>query len=151
MTAPRGSVPILIRSGRNPFEVWLLVACVVAGIVGLVVPGESASSVVKSLPYWEAVSWFSGLTLGGVVSLTGVFSRGVTSLFVERVGMAILTCLTLAYSVSIVAQVGIVRGATLPALLTGLFAVSCAVRFFNLTADLKRMEGIATKSVDGDE
>lgn len=147
----RGGVPILVRSGRNPFEVWLLVACVVAGIVGLISPVDSASAVVKALPHWEVLCWFSGLTLGGLVGLAGVFSRGVVSLLVERVGMVILTCLTFAYSVSIVAQVGIAAGATLPALLTGLFSVSCAIRFFNISADLKRMEDIATKQLDGDE
>ena len=147
----RGGVPILVRSGRNPFEVWLLVACVVAGIVGLISPADTASTVVKALPHWEALCWFSGLTLGGLVGLAGAFSRGVMSLLVERVGMVILTCLTFAYSVSIVAQVGIAAGATLPALLTGLFAVSCAVRFFNISSDLKSMEDIATKQMDGDE
>jgi hypothetical protein len=140
----------LVRSGRNPFEVWLLVACVAAGVVGLVAP-DASSAIAKSLPHWELTCWYAGLTFGGLVSLVGVFSKGVNSLFIERVGMVVLTCLTLAYSVSIIVQVGAVKGATLPAFLTGLFAVACAVRFFNITIDLKRMEGIAIKSLDGDE
>lgn len=149
MIMARGGVPILVRSGRNPFEVWLLVACVVVGIVGLVQPSSTSNAITSLLPGWEVVTWYAGLAGGGAVSLFGVFGSGLTALLVERVGLIILTCLTLAYSIAVVTQIGF-RGA-LPALFTGLFAVACAVRFVHITTDLKRMEDIATTRLDGDE
>jgi len=145
----RGGVPLLVRSGRNPFEVLLLVACAMAGVIGLVAPNASANAITAALPHWEVLCWYSGLLAGGVISLAGVFARGVTSLFVERVGIILLACLMLAYALALFAQVGI-RG-VLPASITGLFAVACAVRFVYITTDLKRMEDIATKTLDGDE
>jgi len=145
----RGGVPLLVRSGRNPFEVLMLCACAIAGAAGLIAPAASSNAITATLPHWEVVCWYSGLLAGGVISLAGVFARGVTSLLVERVGIILLACLMLAYALALFVQVGI-RG-TLPALITGLFAVACAVRFVYITADLKRMEDIATKTLDGDE
>lgn len=149
MIMARGGVPLLVRSGQNPFEVLMLCACAVAGAIGLVAPNASANAITATLPHWEVLCWYSGLLVGGLVGLAGVFARGVTSLFVERVGIILLACLMLAYALALFVQVGF-RG-ILPALVTGLFAVACAVRFVYITTDLKRMEEIATKSLDGDE
>ena len=145
----RGGVPLLVRSGRNPFEVLMLAACVAVGGVGLIDPQATSGAITAALPHWQALCWYGGLVGGGLVSVIGVFSRGVVSLVVERVGVVILTCLMLAYTTAVITQIGI-RG-TLPAVFTGLFAVACAVRFVYISADLKRMEDIATKSLDGDE
>lgn len=145
----RGGVPLLVRSGRNPFEVWMLSACVATGVFGLVQPQATSGAITAALPHWEAVAWYAGLTAGGLLGLIGVFSRGVNSLLIERVGVVMLTCLTLAYSVAVIAQVGF-KG-VLPAAFTGLFALACATRFVYITTDLKRMEDIATKKLDGDE
>jgi hypothetical protein len=149
MIMARGGVPLLIRSGRNPFEVLMLSACVASGVVGLAEPQSASGVITAALPHWESVCWYGGLAAGGVVGIIGVFSRGVTSLLIERVGIVMLTFLTLAYSMAIITQVGL-RGA-LPALFTGLFAIACAVRFVYITTDLKRLEDIATKPLDGDE
>jgi len=145
----RGGVPVLVRSGRNPFEVLMLCACAFAGAIGLLAPNASANAVTNTLPHWEVLCWYSGLLAGGVISLVGVARGGVMSLLVERVGIILLGCLMLAYALALFAQVG-VRG-TLPALVTGLFAVACVVRFVYITVDLKRMEDVATKQLDGDE
>jgi len=145
----RGGIPLLVRSGRNPFEVLMLAACLCTGVVGLFEPATTSGAIVSLLPHWQVVTWYCGLVVGGAIGIGGVFSRGISSLAIERAGLIVLTCLTLAYAGAVVAQVGI-RG-TLPALFTGLFAVACAVRCVYITADLKRMEDIATKQLDGDE
>lgn len=145
----RGGIPLLVRSGRNPFEVLMLAACVAVGTVGLCQPSSTSSVITSLLPTWEVTTWYAGLAVGGVVSLLGVSLNGVTSLLVERVGLIMLTCLTLAYSTAVATQVGI-RG-TLPALFTGLFAIACAIRFVYITTDLKRMEDITATRSDGDK
>jgi hypothetical protein len=144
----RGGIPLLVRSGRNPFEVLMLVACVATGTVGLFQPSSTSNVIISMLPNWEVITWYSGLTLGGLVSLFGVSRSGVVSLVLERAGLVTLTCLMLAYSTAVVTQVG-VRGA-LPALFTGLFAVACAIRFVYITTDLKRMEDITATRSDGE-
>ncbi len=149
MIMARGGIPLLVRSGRNPFEVLMLVACVATGTVGLFEPSSTSNVITTLLPTWEVTTWYGGLAVGGLVGLVGVFLNGVLSLLVERVGLIMLTCLTLAYSTAVVTQVGI-RG-TLPALFTGLFAIACAIRFVYITTDLKRMEDITAIRSDGDE
>ena len=126
----------------------MLAACVATGVVGLCQPSSTSSVITSLLPAWEVTTWYAGLGVGGLVSLLGVFLGGVTSLLVERVGLIMLTCLTLAYSTAVITQVGI-RG-TLPALFTGLFAIACAIRFVYITTDLKRMEDITATRSDGD-
>lgn len=145
----RGGIPLLVRSGRNPFEVLMLAACVATGAVGLCEPGSTFNVITALLPAWEVSTWYAGLTVGGLVSLVGVFWSGVMSLLVERVGLIMLMCLTLAYSAAVITQVG-VKG-TLPILFTGMFAVACAIRFVYITTDLKRMEDITATRSDGDE
>lgn len=127
----------------------MLSACVATGVVGLCEPTATSGAITAALPHWQAVCWYAGLVAGGVAGLVGVSARGVNSLLAERAGMVVLACLTLAYAVAVVTQVGF-RGA-LPALFTGLFAVACAVRFVYITTDLKRMENIVATTVDGDE
>jgi hypothetical protein len=137
-----------VRSGRNPFEVLMLIACTATGAVGLLEPTSTSNVITSLLPAWEVVTWYSGLTLGSLVSLFGVFWGGVVSLVLERAGLVMLTCLMLAYSAAVITQVG-VRGA-LPALFTGLFAIACAIRFVYITTDLKRMEDITATRSDGE-
>lgn len=149
MIMARGGIPLLVRSGRNPFEVLMLGACVGTGAAGLVEPTATSNAIVSLLPHWEVYTWYAGLLVGGLVGITGVFSKGVVSLLVERVGLIMLMCLTLAYAAAVLTQVGF-RG-VVPTLFTGLFAVACAIRFLYITADLKRMEEMATAATqDGD-
>lgn len=142
-------IPFLVRSGRNPFEILLLVACFAAGVVGFFQPQSSSGAINAALPYWQALCWYIGLTGGGLMGLIGVFNRGVNSLLMERVGVVMLTCFTFGYSAAVISQVGF-RG-IFPAVFTGFFAVACAVRSVYITVDLKNMEKIAAKHVDGDK
>jgi hypothetical protein len=148
MATAHDGIPLLVRSGRNPFEVLMLVACVATGVVGLFQPASASNVVTSLLPSWEVATWYSGLTLGGVVGLFGVSRKGVMSLMWERVGLIMLTFLMLAYSTAVITQVG-VRG-SLPAFFTGLFAIACAIRFVYITTDLKRMEDITATRLDGE-
>jgi len=145
----RDGIPFLVRSGRNPFEILLLVMCATVGVVGLCQPSATSNVVTSLLPTWEVIVWYAGLAIGGLVSLLGVFLSGVVSLLIERVGLIMLTCLTLTYSTAVIAQIGI-KG-ILPALFPALFAVACVDRFARITADLKRMENVIITRSDGDE
>jgi hypothetical protein len=116
----------------------MLLACLLTGLVGLSVPAARSSSIYASFPHWEVSVWYAGLVLGSVISLSGTVLKGIDSLITERVGLSILVCLTLAYSLAVVAQVGY-RG-ILTAAFTGLFAIACVSRVVQITSDLKRTE-----------
>lgn len=125
-----------LRSGRTPFELFFLMACAVSGANGLLNPRGGSSIINTFLPGWEVAVWYGGLALGGLVGFAGVMANGIASLLVERASLAILTILTLSYSVALVVQVG-ERGAVV-APLVGSFTAACIARILMIQRDLKK-------------
>lgn len=139
---------IILRSGRSPFELFLLGACVLSGLSGLLAPSSLSLAVAKLLPQWVITMWCAGLAISGSVSIIGVLQRGVRSLLIERVGLAGLAGFGLMYSISIVSYAGL--RATFAALFVAAFAAACVARFWQIGSDLKRAEADAGRpgSVD---
>lgn len=129
----------VLRSGRNPFEAYLLAACFLVGVAGLVAP-ESQSSVVTHLPRWEVASWYGGLVAGSGVCLAGIAMRGVKSLLVERVGLLMLAAFSVLYSVAVLAAAG-ARG-TFVAVFIAAFAGAAVGRFVQISIDMHRAEAV---------
>lgn len=129
---------VVLRSGKNPFELFMLAWATLAGLVGLLVPESQSSAVVRLLPGWATVAWYGGLAIGGAVSLTGVWLPGLTSLLVERVGLIALGGFSLLYSAGVVVVAG-ARGMT-TVLIVGAFAGACWWRFGAIWRDLHRAE-----------
>jgi hypothetical protein len=125
-----------LRSGRTPFELFFLIVCVLSGGNGLVNPHGGSNIVNTLLPGWEVWVWYSGLALGGAVGLAGVLAKGIASLLVERVALAILASLTLTYSAAVAVQVG-ERGAFV-ALIVASFTAGCIARILMIQHDLKK-------------
>jgi len=129
----------ILRSGRNPFEAYLLVACVLSGLAGLLT-AEAQSSIVSTLPRWEAVAWYGGLVAGGGVCLVGVALHGLKSLLVERIGLLMLAAFAVLYSGAVLVEAG-PRG-TFVGLFVAAFAAACVGRFVQIGLDLKRAEAM---------
>lgn len=136
---------VVLRSGRNPFEAYLLGACVLSGLAGLLTP-EAQSPIVQSLPKWEVVSWYSGLIAGGGVCLVGVSMRGLRSLLVERVGLLMLGAFAVLYSGAVFISAG--PKGTFVALFIAAFAAASVARFVQISIDLRRAEAIAALRPD---
>src|SRR3954470_20495203 len=78
-------------SSRHPFEVFLLVACLVAGLNGLI-NGPTPGTIAATLDPTTRNVWLACLTLGGFLGLLGPFFRGtllrrVTGLQLEAIGL----------------------------------------------------------------
>lgn len=83
--------PLLITSGRHPFEVALLVASVFLGIT-LTLSGRTPSSAAKVMPNAVLTLWIVLLTGAGIIALAGVFWRGnlTSGLRVELAGILLM-------------------------------------------------------------
>lgn len=136
---------VVVHSGRNPFQLWMLSACVLSGVVGLTGPGENSSAISRLLPGWETTAWYVGLAAFGLIGLFGAVRN---NLLIERVGMAGLSTLALLYAVGVVAVAG-TRG-LFAALLIAAFAAACVTRFLQINRDLRVLARAATRSLDPD-
>lgn len=98
--------PLIIDTGRNPFQLWTLSVCVVAAIVGLLPIDRTRSTVIDQLPPWAGAVWYSGLLLGGALGLAAAVLRLPRSLLLERAAMTMLGGLLGGYSVAVLVLAG---------------------------------------------
>jgi hypothetical protein len=94
------------RAGRHPFQTYLLALACVASVPPLF-SEPTAGSIEALLPPEVAIIWSALLLVGCAVALVGVYwpvrqpldaHSYVTSLFLERVGLAIVWPSALVYS-----------------------------------------------------
>lgn len=90
------------RDSRNPFEIWLLGACALAGTVQLI-SGARPGTLTAQLSPVAQIAWCVLLGLGGLVALTGIFWRGQVKLALEMesIGLTSVTVACLVYAVGI--------------------------------------------------
>jgi len=94
------------RGGRNPFQLWVVIACAVTGLIALLPFGTRNSAVDQYLP-GLALPWYIGLLIaGGTCSVAAVWPAKTVQrlsrlLGVERVGLAILAGLLGGYGAAL--------------------------------------------------
>jgi hypothetical protein len=125
----------VISSRRNPFELFLLAACLLSGVSGVIDPYRGSQAVVDALPLWELYVWYSGLAIGSLIALLGALRRRMLDLYIERMGLSLLTGLTLGYAVALVSQAN--RPLALPVVVTISFCVACYVRLRQINSELR--------------
>lgn len=130
--------PVVVASGRHPFEVLTLAAAIVVGI-SLTITGVSPRSVASAMPSWLQSLWHLLLIAGGVIGLFGVFapSKLVARLGTEVAGIIILGAATAMYSVALFTITGS------QALAAGSFVVAVSVaswvRAYQVIRDIRRV------------
>lgn len=127
---------LIVHSGRNPFAAFLLGACVLTGIAGLLSPQRTSPIVAHLLAPWELQAWYGGLILTGAGTLAGLFLRGLTGLLVERVGLVFLASLSGMYATAIAVQGGVAL--SFASAFTGSFALASIARVWQIGRDLKQ-------------
>lgn len=122
----------------NPFEVWLLTACVIQGLVVLTHTARPPS-VQALLPPWLRLLWGVLLLVGGVLSVAGLYwPDPFTGIEIKRVGLVLAAAGVLAYGVALLAvgPNGYLAAATNIA-----FAFACAVRVYQVSQALTAARG----------
>jgi hypothetical protein len=91
-------VKIVIQSGRNPFQLSILAACALYGIVALVAYDALASNSIKALGPASGRLFLALLGACALTALAGVIMHNLTGVFVERAGMIGLSLVCLAFA-----------------------------------------------------
>lgn len=129
---------------RSPFQIAILVACVVTGIVGLATGSASPASIATLFGH-GSVLWNIGVLIGGLGSLVAMWLRFPTNLLTERVGMVWLSTMFLAYGVAIVLVNDEARA--ISGLGTDLaITFACLARAWQLTKHLRLLRNALTES-----
>jgi hypothetical protein len=128
---------LIVHSGRNPFAVFLLCACVLIGVAGLISPQKTSPTVAHLLLPWELAAWYGGLIASGAGTLAGLAVKGLTGLLVERAGLVFLASLSGMYAVAVAVQGG--GALSFAAALTGCFCAASLARVWQIGRDLKQL------------
>ncbi|MDP9799338.1 hypothetical protein J2S43_007850 [Catenuloplanes nepalensis] len=134
-----GGRPLIVASGRHPFEVCTLLAAFIVGTalhLGAVVP----RSVSTAMPPTIQAVWAIGLIVAGLAGLAGVAvprRRLLVGLGLELLGIGVLGTAATMYSISLYAvsaEQAIVAGGFVSAL-----AVASWWRWGQIIVDLRRL------------
>lgn len=88
---------------RNPFEIFMLVALVLSGTLGLLPHKPTAVDLIAST---FSLVWYSGLILGGSVALLSQWAHSTFGILLERAAMWLLAGLMTAYGIGIYILLG---------------------------------------------
>ncbi len=96
-----------LHAGRHPFQTYLLLLCIIAGLP-ILFGRIGASSIESELPFWLAFSWALLLFLGSAIGLVGAYWRGdpANALTIERIGLAVVGSAACVYAVVIIINTG---------------------------------------------
>lgn len=135
---PNARTPV-IHDNKTPHKLFLLIACVLSGGLGLAFPRTHGPSIEDAFPGHLQALWYAGLCVGGVIGLLGITKSGITGALIEQAAMLLLTGIMLSFAVAAVGHTGI---QALPAglILTG-FSVANAVRARQIHQDLQILRG----------
>lgn len=116
--------------GWNPFQTFMLGASVAGGISGLFARNETSSAVAASIPYWILCIWYTGLMVGGILGLVGMFINFRLRVHVKIAGIGLLGGISLGYSLLIAGISG--RPLAYPVIITFAFSLACITRTIQL-------------------
>ena len=115
------------RDFRNPFEVFLLAACLVSGIVQLIIRKQPASINAVLVDPSVRIMWNIMLIIGGGIALFGIVQRNpYNSLRFESIGLLCTAISASVYSMAVI-YFGGLQG-IFAALMTLSFAAACYIR-----------------------
>jgi hypothetical protein len=82
-----------IRTGKHPHEIFVIVATVALGIVGVIVPEEISSAIASEFAWPWAVVYWACMVVFGATTLYGIFMHKIEGLLIERAGLVMVAVL----------------------------------------------------------
>ncbi len=79
----------------------------IAGLSGLLAPGKTANTVLRSLPPIALVIFYAVFAIGSILALVGAYSIGIIGPVIEAYGLGILTFEMFGYGVAVFAFAGV--------------------------------------------
>lgn len=129
----------MLKSGAEPYEVLMLLACCLWSVSALVGLAIVPSTTTRDLPLWGVYMFFAGLGLGSGLALSGIAAERVylklSGFHVERAAQCALVGLSIGYSIWAVSQLG--RASVAFVLLLAVIWGGGAFRIWRITRDLR--------------
>lgn len=121
---------VVLPDRHNPFQIFMLGACVVTGLVRLFQMPQHEGAV-SGLPHGVLVTWYLFLLLGGVIGLLSMVTRDeITGYLIERAAMWLLASATGFYIASYLAKMGVTGSFSL--IFVGAFGLACLWRAWRI-------------------
>lgn len=142
---PQSRTTLVVRSGREPFEVAFLISCLAVGVALLVTP-DFPASVSVTMPLLLQHLWTGGLIATGLLGGLGLALQGkqlVRGLLVELAGLSIGCAAELMYGVALFTVSGGKAAAAGGFVLA--FACGAAARLYRILTDLRAAPGDSTR------
>lgn len=135
--------PLLIVSGRHPFEVTLLTAAVCCGST-LLVADARPRSVTAAMPGAVQATWEIGLIVAGLLGLLGISWRGQlsTGLGLELGAIVLFGTTTGMYAIALLAFTG--WGGAAAGTFVAAVSAASYWRSVQITRDLRRLAGVGS-------
>ena len=122
------------RLGRAVFELYLLAACALIGIAGLLLPAARAKSIVGAFPPWAQIAWYAGISIAGMLAGAGIIRGDVFGSLVERGSLIVIAGMCASFGIASMAYAG--QSSLTGSMMLFGFAVPCVVRARQITVDL---------------
>lgn len=98
-----GKPPVTLKTGAEPYEIGILLVCLIWGVAALAGLGKVSTNSTRELPTWGTYLFFATLAAGSALTLAGVVTERVflklAGFYLERAGQYALVGLSLAYTV----------------------------------------------------
>ena len=106
----QGKPPVTLKSGAEPYQIGILLVCLIWGTVALSGLSRVSSNATRDLPTWGVYLFFAALVVGSGLALVGVLTERVLlklqGFYLELAGQCALVGLSLAYTVWTVTAFG---------------------------------------------
>lgn len=112
---------LVIPSGKNSFQLSILIALTLYGFAGVVAYDKVATTTIRAFPILFAVVFLGLLGFGAGLALYGIYRRDVRGVVLEQAGLCVVAGLSVAFAVWAVG-------------LNGSRATAFAVMFFAVAA-----------------
>lgn len=88
---------VILRSGRNPFELCLTIGLFLLSAYSLI-GGTPSVSLDHALEHWQRILWSAQGLVGAAISLAGIYWKPMLmGLRIERIGMLLLSAGSISY------------------------------------------------------
>lgn len=138
-----GEPPVEMKTGDEPYEVFILSGFALWGVYGLLSLSRVATPTVQTIPTWGAYLFYASLAAGCLVSLLGIVYqvawKKFLGFYIERAGLVVLVGLCTAYSVWAVAASG-TRAIAFAIILSAIGGASL-LRIFRIRKGLRAVVG----------
>lgn len=117
------------REPVDPRAVFILAASAISGCLAIAL-GAAPDSLGAILPQWGVMLWSILVTLGSIVTMVGMATKGVNGIVTEQVGSAVIAGSTLFYSYVAFSHVG--SNALQSVGIVTAWGLACGLRWFQL-------------------